>query len=155
MSAARTIRGLVLRIRPGETFTNTRFLKPGLGSRASVDKALSRLVSEGVIQRIIRGVFMRPKVSRFVGTVAPDVRKVVEVMAKDRGETIQVQGAEAASRFRLSTQIPMLPVFYTSEPTRNFQIGNLAVHLRPCQSPEASIGRQETGFGTVGSVVLG
>ncbi len=35
MSVARTIRERVLRIRSGEPFTNTRFLKPGLGSRAS------------------------------------------------------------------------------------------------------------------------
>ncbi len=83
---------------------------------------------EGVIQRIIHGVFMRPKANRFAGTVTPDVRKVVEVMAKDRGEIIQVQGADAASRFRLSTQLPMRPVFYTSGSTRNFQIGNPLVH---------------------------
>ena len=69
-----------------EPFTNKQFLK--LGSCASVDKKLSRLVSEGVIQRIIRGVLMRPKANRCVGMVAPDVREVVEVMAKDRGEII-------------------------------------------------------------------
>ena len=91
----------MLRIRLAEPFTNKQFLK--LGSRASVDKALSRLVSEGVIQRIIRGVLMRPQANRFGGLVVPDVREVVEVIAKDRGEVIQVQGAVAANLFELST----------------------------------------------------
>ncbi len=127
MSTAETIRNRVLRVRRGEPFTNTRLLK--LGSRASVDKALSRLVEEGVIQRIARGVFVRPKKSRFIGSVMPDVAKVVEVMARDHGETIQVHGAEAARRFKLSTQVPTTPVFYTSGPSRELKVGNLTVKL--------------------------
>ena len=128
MSTAETIRKRVLRARRGVPFTNTRFLK--LGSRASVDKTLSRLVEEGVIQRIARGVFMRPKTSRFIGNVMPDVARVVEVMARDHGETIQVHGAEAARRFKLSTQVPTMPVFYTSGPSRELKVGNLTVQLR-------------------------
>ena len=128
MSVAKAIRERVLRIRLAEPFTNKQFLK--LGSRASVDKALSRLVSEGVIQRIIRGVFMRPESNRYIGMVAPGVREVVEVMAKDRGEIIQVQGADAANLLGLSTQIPMRSIFYTSGPSREFKIGNLTVQLR-------------------------
>ena len=128
MSVAKTIRERVLRIRLAEPFTNKQFLK--LGSRASVDKALSRLVSEGVIQRIIRGVFMRPQTNRYIGMVAPSVREVVEVMAKDQGEIIQVQGAVAVNRFKLSTQVPVLPIFCTTGPSRKFKIGNLTVQLR-------------------------
>lgn len=128
MSTAETIRKRILRVRKGEPFTNTRFLK--LGSRASVDKILSRLVEEGVIQRIARGVFVRPKKSRFIGNVMPDVTKVVEIMARDHGETIQVHGAEAARRFKLSTQVPTMPVFYTSGSTRVLKVGNLIVTLK-------------------------
>ena len=128
MSTAETIRNRVLRVRPGEPFTNKRLLK--MGSRASVDKTLSRLVEEGVILRIARGVFVRPRSSRFIGSVMPDVAKVVEVMAKDHGETIQVHGAEAARRFKLSTQVPTSPVFYTSGPSRVLKVGNLTVKLK-------------------------
>lgn len=128
MSTAETIRNRVMRVRRGEPFTNTRFLR--LGSRASVDKTLSRLVEEGVIQRITRGVFMRPKKSKFIGNVMPDVTKVVEVMARDHGETIQVHGAEAARRFKLSTQVPTMPVFYTSGPSRELKVSNLTVKLK-------------------------
>ncbi len=127
MSIAETIRSRVLRVRRGEPFTNTRFLK--LGSRASVDKTMSRLVDEGVIQRLARGVFVRPKKSRFIGSVMPDVAKVVEVIARDHGETIRVHGAEAARRFKLSTQVPTTPVFYTSGPSRELKVGNLTVKL--------------------------
>ncbi len=59
----------------------------------------------------------------------PDVSRVVQVIAKDNGEVIQVHGAEAARRFKLSTQIPTTPVYYTSGPTREIRIGNLKVKL--------------------------
>ncbi len=128
MSTAETIRKHVLRVRRGEPFTNTRLIK--LGSRASVDKTLCRLVDEGVIQRIARGVFVRPRENRFIGNVMPDVSRVVKVMARDHGEIIQVHGAEAARRFKLSTQVPTLPVFYTSGPSRELKVGNLTVRLK-------------------------
>lgn len=127
MSVAESINQRVLRMQRGEPFTNTRFLK--LGSRSAVDKALSRLVEEGVIQRVARGVFMRPKKSRFVGNVMPDVSRVIKVIAKDHGETLQVHGAEAARRFKLSTQMPTTPVYYTSGPSREIRVGNLKVKL--------------------------
>ena len=128
MSTTKTIRQRLIRIKKGEPFTNARFLR--LGSRAAVDKALSRFVGEGLIQRIARGVFVRPKRSRFVGTVMPDTQKVIEVIARNYGETIQVHGAEAARRFNLTTQVPTTPVYYTSGPSRELKIGNLTVKLK-------------------------
>ena len=144
MSTAETIRKRVLRVQRGEPFTNTRFLK--LGSRASVDKALSRLVKEGVIQRIARGVYMRPKENRFIGNVMPDVSKVVEVIAKDQGETIQVHGAEAARRFKLSTQMPTMPVFYTSGSTRELKVGNLTVKLKHASHRKLLLAGKRSGL---------
>lgn len=127
MSVKESIERQIVKLPQGEPFTNTRFLR--LGSRAAVDKAMSRLVEAGVIQRVARGVFVRPKQSRFVGVVMPDVSRVVEVIAKEHGETIQVHGAEAARRFKLSTQMPTTPVYYTSGPTREICIGKLKVRL--------------------------
>lgn len=127
MSVAARIKQRVLGIQRGEPFTNTRFLK--LGSRAAVDKAFSRLVEEGVIQRVARGVFVRPKQSRFISNVMPEVSRVIEVIAKDHGETMQLHGAEAARRFKLSTQMPTTPVYYTNGPSREIRVGNLKVRL--------------------------
>ena len=127
MSTTEAIRTRIQRLSKGKPFTSSRFLK--LGSRAAVDKTLSRLVEEGEIERLARGVFVRLKKSRFIGTVMPEVSEVVEVIAKSHGETIQVHGAEAARRFKLSTQMPTSPVFYTSGPGRSLHIGNITVKL--------------------------
>ena len=127
MSTTEAIRTRIQRLSKGKPFTSSRFLK--LGSRAAVDKTLSRLVEEGEIERLARGVFVRLKKSRFIGTVMPEVSEVVEVIAKSHGETIQVHGAEAARRFKLSTQMPTSPVFYTSGPSRSLRVGNITVKL--------------------------
>lgn len=127
ISVAESIKKRVQKIERGTPFTTARFLR--LGSRAAVDKTLSRLVEEGIILRVTPGVFVRPKKSRFIGNVMPEVSQVIEVIAKDQGETVQVHGAEAARRFRLSTQMPTTPVYYTSGPSREISIGNLKVKL--------------------------
>lgn len=127
MSTTEAVWTRIERLSKGKPFTSSSFLS--LGSRAAVDKALSRLVEEGEIERLARGVFVRPKKSRFIGAVTPEVSEVVEVIAKGHGETIQVHGAEAARRFKLSTQMPTSPVFYTSGPSRSLRIGNITVKL--------------------------
>jgi len=127
MSVAESIRNRVQRVQRGEPFTNSRFLK--LGSRPAVDKALSRLVEEGLIERVTRGVFFRPEKSRYISNVLPKVSRVIEVIAKSHGETIQVHGAEAVRRFKISTQMPTKPVYYTSGSSRVIHVGKLAVKL--------------------------
>ncbi len=127
MSTTETVRTRIRRLPRGKPFTSSRFLKHG--PRGAVDRALSRLVAEGEIERLARGVFVRPRKSRFVGTVMPEVSEVVEVIARDHGETIQVHGAEAVRRFKLSTQMPTSPVFYTSGSSRSLRIGSITVKL--------------------------
>ena len=127
MSTAQAIRSGIRKLPRGKPFTSSRFLK--YGSYGAVDRALSRLVRRGEILRVARGVFVRPKTSRFVGTVLPDVLDVIEAIAHRNGETIQVHGAEAARRFKLSTQVPTSPVFYTSGSSRVMRIGNFSVRM--------------------------
>ena len=127
MSTAQAIRTSVGKLPKGKPFTSDHFLK--LGSRSAVDRTLSRLVGRGEIQRVARGVFVRPRTSRFVGTVLPDVLEVVEAIARNKGETVQVHGAEAARRFKLSTQAPTAPVFHTSASTRTIRIAKITVRM--------------------------
>lgn len=124
----------------GEPFSPVALL--GCGTRASVDQALSRLVKAGAIERVTRGVFVRPEISRFVGKVAPSPMKVAEAVAKTTGAIVQVHGAEAARRFELTTQVPSQPVFATSGPSRHIRMGKMEIRLRHvCQRKLALAGR--------------
>lgn len=127
MSTAKAVRAAISRVPKGKPFTGAHFAK--LGTRGAVYRTLSRLVAEGKILRLAHGVFVRPKTSRFVGAVVPDIHEVVETIAQGNGEIIQVHGAEAARRFRLTTQMPIVPVFHTSASTRTIRVAGTAVRL--------------------------
>jgi len=128
MTTVETIRNRINEIGVGEPFTSTQF--NALGTRASVDQTLSRLVKKGEIRRLSRGVFVRPRKSRYVGEVMPEPASVAKAIASARGETVQVHGAEAARLLGLTTQMPIQAVFYTSGPSRELKLGNLPLVLK-------------------------
>ncbi|AEK57400.1 DUF6088 family protein [Acidithiobacillus caldus] len=124
----------------GEPFTPTAFL--GYGTRASVDQTLSRLAKAGWIERVTRGVFVRPEINRFVGKVMPEPLKVAETVAKTTGAVVQVHGAEAARRLELTTQVPTQSVFVTSGPSKRIRVGEMEIRLQHvCQRKLTLAGR--------------
>lgn len=124
----------------GQPFTPAAFLE--CGTRASVDQALSRHVKAGAIDRVARGVFVRPEVSRFVGKVMPEPLKVAETVARTRGAVVQVHGAEAARRLELTTQVPTQSVFVTSGPSKRIRVGKMEIQLQHvCHRKLALAGR--------------
>ena len=127
MSVTEAIRTELRKLPRGRPFTTSRFAAHG--PRGAVDRALSRIVEEGGIERLARGVFVRPRKSRYVGSVLPGVGEVVRTIARDNGETVQVHGAEAARRLGLSTQAPTTLVFHTSASSRTIRIGNATVRM--------------------------
>lgn len=128
MTTVEAIRNRINEIAVGEPFISTQF--NALGTRASIDQTLSRLVKKGEITRLARGVFVRPKQNRYVGEVMPEPTRVAQAIASARGETLQVQGAEAARLLGLTTQMPIQAVFYTSGPSRELKLGNLPLILK-------------------------
>jgi hypothetical protein len=110
----------------GQPFSINRFAN--VGSRAAVAKALSRLAASGELGRLSRGIYMRPKLSRFAGYVRPSTESVLRIIARHNREIIQVHGAEAVRSFGLSTQMQLKPVYYTSGTSREVKVG--ARHVR-------------------------
>ena len=127
MSTTSAIRINIKKLPRGRVFRRSRFA--AYGSPSTVNRALSRIVGEGEIARLSRGVFVRPRKSRYVGEVSPGITDVVRVIAKENGETVQVHGAEAARRFGLTTQVPIAPVFHTNASSRAIRIGKRTVRL--------------------------
>lgn len=127
MTVAKTIRKLIEALPPGEVFAPARFLN--LGSRAAIDQTLSRLARAGIITRIARGIYVRPRHSRIAGPVLPSPAEVARGYAALRGLTIQPHGAVAARRFGLTTQVPAHPTYYTSGPAATLRLNRLEVRL--------------------------
>lgn len=118
----------VKHIQKGKPFVGSLFANEG--SRAVAKRVISRLARAGVLGREARGVYTRPKFSQWVGQVRPSPLAIVMVIARSRGETIQIHGAEAVRRLGLSTQVQMKETYYTSGPTREIKSANSVLRLQ-------------------------
>lgn len=128
MNTTERIREYIADLPLGQPVTSQEFME--FGSRAAVDQALTRLVKTGGLSRVARGVYLRPKRNPYVGEVPPEPFKVAETIAAETGSVIQIHGAEAVRRMGLSTQVPTRPIFYTSGPSRRFNLGQIQVLLK-------------------------
>ena len=144
MTTAEAIRNRISETGVGEPFTSTQF--KALGTRASVDQTLARLVKQGEITRISRGVFVHSKQSRYVGEVMPEPSKVAQAIARAHGETVQVHGAEAARLLGLTTQMPLQAVFYTSGPSRELKLGKLPLILKHVARRKLALSGRPSGL---------
>lgn len=115
-----------------------------LGSRAAIDQALSRLVRSGKLLRTGRGLYVRPIESRF-GIRPPAPERVVQEVAKLRGETIASSGAAAANSLGLTTQVPMRVVYLTSGPSRTIKVGAQSIEMRHARRWELTLAGEPAG----------
>lgn len=116
----------------------------GLGNRAAVDQALSRLAKSGALLRVGRGLYVRVIESRF-GTRPPQTEKLVEAIAEVLGETVASHGAAAANALGLTTQVPMRCVYVTSGRSRTLNLGKLKVELQHVPSWQLTLADKPGG----------
>ncbi len=113
----------------GFAFSGKDFLD--LGSRASVDKALSKLTEDGQIRRISRGIYDYPRVSKALGgELSPDYDQVAHAIARKNGVRIEASGAWAANLLGLSPQVPAKIVYLTNGTSRSYRIGNQTIEFQ-------------------------
>jgi len=113
----------------GQAYTNKQFLD--LGSRAAVDKALSRLTKRGLIRRLKPGIYDYPRVNpKLGGVLSPSRDNVAQAIAKKNGIRIQPSGAQAANALGLTNQVPAKTVFLTDGKPRTIKIGRQTLVFR-------------------------
>jgi hypothetical protein len=127
-SVAEKVRASIFRRKLGVPFACECLYN--LGSRAAVRQALLRLTEDGLIQRVARGVYVRPRVSEYVGKVPPEPLLIAKAKTKIEGESIIVSGAEAARRLGLSTQMSVRDVFLSTGVGRKFKALGRPVVIR-------------------------
>jgi len=95
-----------------------------LGVRSTIDSALHRRQAEGLIRRVVRGIYDYPRDSKALGgPVSPDVDQVAHALARKFGWRIQPDGATAQNLLGLSTQVPARNVYLSDGPDRSYKIG--------------------------------
>jgi hypothetical protein len=114
--------------KPGQVFGANDFAQ--LGTRASIDQALSRLCKAGHIRRVSRGLYDIPRKHRLLGELLPSVHEVANALADKERLTLQPSGAFAANLLGLSEQVPVKLSFLTDGTSRRLNIGRQTVVLK-------------------------
>ncbi|WP_374045884.1 DUF6088 family protein [Pseudomonas sichuanensis] len=118
----------IKRMRKGRPFH--RGVLAHIGPSGSVTRVLSALVAAGLLERVARGIYVRPKYSVLLGRIPLSPIEFAKLEAKRRGQKLQIHGAEAVRRLGMSTQMSMIPIYNMSGPSREIRIANAVVQLR-------------------------
>ena len=120
---------------PGYVFTRKDF--QDIASAGSIGQILSRLVKDGVIRKIGRGLFDYPKVNPALGgELSPDVGLAAEAIARKFRWIILPFGNLAANRLGLSQQVPAKHVYLSNGPTKQIKVGNRTIHFKHARPKE-------------------
>ena len=100
------------------------------GSAASIRKALQALKDKGLIKSVAHGIYVRPKVSAYIGEVLPTAEEVAQAIAKRDKIRLVPTGVYALHALGLSTQIPLRLVFLTDGAARTIKVGKRTIKLK-------------------------
>lgn len=131
------IKRRILTYESGTVFVAADFADITDKKTASV--GLSRLESEGVIRRILRGVYDKPAYNRFLGEfVAPIPDKVAHAIARNFGWTIVPCGDTALNLLGLSTQVPAVWIYVSDGTYKEYSYDNTTIQFKRTTNKEVS-----------------
>ncbi|WP_343699650.1 DUF6088 family protein [Caulobacter sp.] len=103
-----------------------------LGGRDAVDKALQRRAHQGVLRRIDRGLYDKPKLNSLTKKLnPPDPAAVIDAVARRDHIRLLVDGMTAANDLGLTNAVPAKIVVHADARLRPIQLGQLAITFRP------------------------
>ena len=128
MNAMQTIRIQIEKAPNGSIFTMNDFY--GIAVSNNIKQCLSRLIKEGVLNRISRGIYQKPKYIPIIHRYASaDPELVVQALVRENGWSIIPSGNAALNILGLDTQIPTQLVYISSGPNRRYVFGNVSIEF--------------------------
>ena len=112
----------------GELIFVDDFMK--YGSNAAIRQALVRLAKRDVIRRVAQGIYVRPRISKYIGEVMPTAEEVAKGIAKRDHIRMIPTGVYALNALGLSTQVPMKLVFLTDSQPREIKVGRRTIKFK-------------------------
>lgn len=131
------IRGNIERAEAGSVFVSTDFTD--ITDKKTVNMGLIRLADEGLIKKILFGVYYKPEFSELLGeTIAPSPNKVAHALARNFGWTIAPCGDTALNLLGLSTQVPSQWVYVSDGAYKEYTFDNTTIKFKRTTNKEIS-----------------
>ncbi len=113
----------------GSVFVSSDFTD--IADKAIVSISLSRLEQEGLIKRVIRGVYYKRKYSNLLKEyIAPYPDLIAEAIARNFGWTIIPYGDTALNLLNLSTQVPAVWLYLCDGDYREYTYGRIKITFK-------------------------
>lgn len=101
------------------------------GNRDAVDKTLQRLVHDGELRRIDRGLYDRPIINSLTKRpTSPDYRAVVDAIARRDQLRLLVDGMTAANDLGMTDAVPARVTIHTDARRRSVKLDNLVIEFK-------------------------
>ena len=131
------IRGNIEKAENGSVFVSTDFTD--ITDKKTVNMGLIRLADEGLIKKILFGVYYKPEFSKLLGeAVAPSPNKVAHALARNFGWTIVPCGDTALNILGLSTQVPSQWVYVSDGAYKEYTFDNTTIKFKRTTNKEIS-----------------
>lgn len=131
------IRGNIERAEAGSVFVSTDFTD--ITDKKTVNMALLRLANEGLVKKILFGVYYKPEYNELLGeTVAPSPNKVAHALARNFGWTIAPCGDTALNLLGLSTQVSSQWVYVSDGAYKEYSFDNTVIKFKRTTNKEIS-----------------
>lgn len=131
------IRGNIEKAENGSVFVSTDFTD--ITDKKTVNMGLIRLADEGLIKKILFGVYYKPEFSKLLGeAVAPSPNKVAHALARNFGWTIVPCGDTALNLLGLSTQVPSQWVYVSDGAYKEYTFDNTTIKFKRTTNKEIS-----------------
>jgi hypothetical protein len=102
-----------------------------LGGRAAIDKALQRLVADGDLRRIDRGLYDRQANNKLTkAPAAPSTQAIIDAVARRDQARLLVDGMTAANDLGLTTAVPAQVVVLTDARLKPVQLGAQQIQFK-------------------------
>lgn len=131
------IRKRIQESRAGSVFVASDFAD--ITENVKVGVSLSRLEEEGLIKRVMRGVYYKPEYSKLLGeNVAPSPNAVAYAIARNFGWSIVPCGDTALNLLGLSTQVPSAWSYVSDGPYKDYSFDNTIIKFKHTTNKEIS-----------------
>ena len=136
-SSANIIKTRIMSSPDGSVFTTVDFADVIENSRVGV--ILSRLEEDGVIRRVMRGIYDKPVYNDFLKEyIAPSPSLVAEALARNFGWTIVPCGDTALNILGLSTQVPAAWSYVSDGTYKEYTYDNTTIKFKKTTNKEIS-----------------
>ena len=113
----------------GTAFSASDFLD--IADANSVSQALFRLEKDGVIRRVIKGIYDKPAYSQLIQEYGvPRIDKIAEPLARKYNWNIAPSGDTALNILHVSTQVPAVWEYVSDGPYREYLIGKIPLKFK-------------------------